>query len=578
MKYYPPVPQLVRLTLWLLLSAGAFPLPAQTITQTMILQPGQNAVFLEVTPADANVADVFADPAITAVWQPRVRNSTVAFIQNPNSTPFNTAGWMVYVPTNQPMSVNNDLYSVVANTPYIVIVGGSNSVTLTITGRPSLLASPFTPNAYTLRGFPVNPADPPGFQAFFQSSPAHYNNGAGPLTAIYRFNLLTGQWQQVNPSDQIMRDVAYWVWTVGASSYMAPLTARCPVGDGLDFGSQNFELDLTLQNTTSNLMNVTITDLGGLPRPLVYKALTNATTHGMGWVPLPQSLTTNIPANGTILLQLGIERSQIVHGSYETVLALNDGNGTLLRVPVSAQAATFPQAGLWVGDITVNGVAETYNNLTNTTPASKPFVMRAMLHVTPAGSTRFLREAIEMLQTAVATTNGNVVTVTPPQTVLLTDTSLLSQFTGVVLRDGTPVGRRISTAAFDFDPPGGTNFLTMTGTFGVGNTVGVSITLAPTTPTNPFLHRYNPDHDNLDPLYKPLSTNVPPEVYTVTRNIQFTFTPTDPTGQTATDYGLNEIGGTYSETLTGLHRNPLVVSGTFHLVHTLTEPYLNVIQ
>ena len=64
----------------------------------------------------------------------------------------------------------------------------------------------------------------------------------------------------------------------------------------------------------------------------------------------------------------------------------------------------------------------------------------------------------------------------------------------------------------------------------------------------------------------------------MTRQIQFTFTPTDPSGQTPTDYGLNEIGGTYRETLTGLHRNPLVVSGTFHLAHATTVPFLNVNQ
>ncbi len=244
---------------------------------------------------------------------------------------------------------------------------------------------------------------------------------------------------------------------------------------------------------------------------------------------------------------------------YGTVLALSDGHGTLLRVPVTAQTSTYLQAGLWVGDITVSNVAEVYSaNPTIPTPAASPFVMRAILHVRPDGTTRFLREVIEMLQTNATGTNA--------QNVLLTDKTLLSEFTGVVLRDGTPVGRRLSTAGFDFDPPGGTNFLTMTGAFGISNTVSVSITLTPTTPTNPFLHRYNPDH------------NTPQRVYTVTRQIQFTFTPTDPSGQTATDYGANEIGGYYNETLLGLQQNPLVVSGTFHLAHTMSVPYLNVNQ
>ncbi len=315
MKHNPPLPQMLRLTSWLFFSACAAPLLAQNYTQTISLNPGWNSIFLEVTPADTNVADVFSNPSIMSVWTPRVRNSTVAFIQNPNAPPFNTTGWMMYMPTNHPQSVNNDLYTVTVNTPYMVQVGGTTPVTVTVTGRPSLLASPFTPDAYTMRGFPVDPGNPPSFQTFFQSSPAHFNSGAGPLTTIYRLNLLNGLWQQANPGDPMGRGIGYWVYTTGASSYMAPLTASCPVGGGLDFGQQAFELDMPLQNTTSNAMTVTITDLGGPPCPLVYAAITNTTTQAKAWLPLPLSLTTNVPAGGTTLLQLGVQRSQIVNGT-----------------------------------------------------------------------------------------------------------------------------------------------------------------------------------------------------------------------------------------------------------------------
>jgi hypothetical protein len=571
MRHQPFPAQVARLAVWLLLGACAAPLLAQNYTQTISLNPGWNSISLEVTPADTNIAAVFSSASILSVWTPRVRNSSVAFVQNPLSPPFNTAGWMVYFPTNQAQSVNNNLYAVTVNTPYLVNVGGSTPIMMTVTGRPSLLAPPFLPSAYTLRGFPVDPNHPPTFQSFFQSSPAQYNNGAGPLTSIYELNLSSGQWQQANPTDPMSPGIAYWVYTTGASSYLAPLTASTPVGGGLDFGQSTFEIDMPLQNLTSNAMTVTIADLGGLPRPLEYATVPNPSTQVVVWMPLPQTMTMTVPANGTTLLRLGIARSKIVNGYYATVLALSDGNGSLLHVPVTAQTATYVQAGLWIGDITVNAVAETYNNPTKPTPTITPFVMKALLHVTPSGTTRFLREVIEMQESAQLTTNGNgsVTTNSPAQYVLLTDNSLLlqPQFTGVTLRNGTPVGRRFSTAAFDFDEPGGaTNFLTMDGEFGISNTVSVSIVLSPTTPTNPFLHRYNPDH------------NTPLNVYTVTRQIQFTFTPTDPSGQIDTDYGVNEIGGTYTETVTGLHQHPLVCSGTFHLAHTINVPNLNVTQ
>src|SRR5262249_31853400 len=151
-----------------------------------------------------------------------------------------------------------------------------------------------------------------------------------------------------------------------------------------------------------------------------------------------------------------------------------------------------------------------YKNITNTTPTQGSFELRLILHVTTNGVTRLLREVIEMYQNGTYVTNsaGQRILDQPGTTVLLTDDALLAQYTGVALRDRTPVGRRISTAGFDFDPQGGTNFITMTGTFGIGNTIGCALTLTPASPTNPFLHRFHPDHDNLDPFYTPIpSTN-----------------------------------------------------------------------
>jgi hypothetical protein len=115
----------------------------------------------------------------------------------------------------------------------------------------------------------------------------------------------------------------------------------------------------------------------------------------------------------------------------------------------------------------------------------------------------------------------------------------------------------------------------MTGSFGVSNTVGCAITLTPATPTNPFLHRYHPDHDNLDGNYQPITNPALAEVYTVTRQIQLQFTASDPGGQSAADYGYSSIGGIYQETVTGLNKNPLFCSGTFHLVRVTDTPDLN---
>lgn len=51
----------------------------------------------------------------------------------------------------------------------------------------------------------------------------------------------------------------------------------------------------------------------------------------------------------------------------------------------------------------------------------------------------------------------------------------------------------------------------------------------------------------------------------MTRQIQLSFSATEPYGRTIPDYGESRLGGTYEETLTGLHRNPIKVAGIFLL-------------
>ena len=97
-------------------------------------------------------------------------------------------------------------------------------------------------------------------------------------------------------------------------------------------------------------------------------------------------------------------------------------------------------------------------------------------------------------------------------------------------------------------------------------------------PTNPFLHQYHPDHDNLtarfDPIPLPEGVTAATakisdglEVPAITRACTFTFTAAPPVGSTAplSAWGSSIIGGTYSETITGAHKNLIQVDGTFEL-------------
>ncbi|MEN1727550.1 MAG: hypothetical protein AAGJ52_03830, partial [Pseudomonadota bacterium] len=93
----------------------------------------------------------------------------------------------------------------------------------------------------------------------------------------------------------------------------------------------------------------------------------------------------------------------------------------------------------------------------------------------------------------------------------------------------------------------------------------------PNFPTNPVLHRYHPDHDNLDAQFVQFRE----EAFEVTREFQFFFSPDDPEDQNPPEFGDGEVAGAYTESLSGLHRSTIFTSGTFRMRRVSTVPLLN---
>jgi len=206
-----------------------------------------------------------------------------------------------------------------------------------------------------------------------------------------------------------------------------------------------------------------------------------------------------------------------------------------------------------------------------TTPARNELSMRLLIHVDSNGKARLLREVIQMWQNGTYATDGEgrQVVATPGRFVLITDDALIGRYSGASLRDGQPVGRRLSTASYDWgdDRP----HVEMTSEFATGNTLVSLLELGAKAPTNPFRHKFHPDHDNLDATFR----NYREEAYPITRRVEVTLTETDPSGPAAPDHGYGAVAGTYRETITGLHKAPLVASGRFRLVRVSEAEELN---
>ncbi len=567
----------------------------------MPLRAGWNSIWLEVQPADNSVSNVFAGLPLASAWTYLPNESSVEFIRDQNELPFNQPSWLRYFPAGQPEAFLNNLFAVHAQRAYLVKL--TSPATLTVTGRPSLRRSEWQPNAFNLRGFPVDPTRLPSFADFFASSSAH----AGKV--IYQLGA-NGQWALVNSTDAMRAGEAYWVYCQGASTYQAPLGVELELGDGLDYDTQLTELAPRLRNLSASARTVSVNDLGGgASGPLSYQRFAN---NQLSWVNLPAPHTVSLGARGAtsadLDLHLAVRRNDFAGNSYASILEVKDNAGTRYLVPVTAAkllaaraslndplggsgsggfglASGGPgaaKAGLWVGTATITNVNEASSAQPLTPrPTRSPFNLRLLLHVTAEAKPRLLKDVVQMWQESTRTNDGagHLVVDKPGRFVLLTDETLLPQFEGGALRGGQPVGRRLSTVDYDF-PAGSSNYLAMTGTFAFGQTASCSITLDPNFPTNPFRHKYHPDHDNKDRLFQPLPPNLPvehQEVYRISRTVELTFSATDPAGAalSSIEYGDSAMGGTYRETIVGLHKTNLVVSGTFRLTRVNNSPVLN---
>jgi len=562
---------------------------AQTITQNITLQPGWNAVWLEVQPTANRTDTIFSTLPVASVWTRAERLSSVEFIQDPSEEAFNQAGWLGWFHPSRPEAFIGNLFALHANRAYLIKLTNSTPVNWSVVGRPSLRRLAWVPDSYNLRGLPVDPASPPTFLNFFRPSKAHYDAAAGQLQRVYRLNSASGQWQLVSPGETMQSGAAYWIYSQGPSDYVAPLSAGVDFGDGLDFGAELTEADLRLANHLTTPVNVSVRELGSPGSILSYYQFDPVL--GGRWPALPNPLTMTVPTEARARLRVAARRQHLGGSTYQSVLEVRDGVGTRLLVPLLVErstatgAAAFgpataaappnPLAGLWVGTATLDAVSEPNSvNPTNPTPTESRLSLRLIVHVDGGGQARLLKDVIQMWRNGTVTNDasGNAVTDKPGEYVLLTDDTRLPMFSGATVRDGQSVGRRISSIGYDFPASSSNNFLNLSGTFAIGQSLNATLTLPYDHATNPFKHKFHPDHDNLTNRFDGPAI----ESYTTTRQIRFDFAAAPPPGvPPVADFGFNQMGGAYRETISGIHKHPIHVRGTFQLARVSSIPELN---
>ena len=581
------IPQLaIRSTRILLLSLLPELCHAQWRTQTIDLQPGWNAVHLQVQPQPDDCDSLLAHQPIESVWKWDRRFSTVQFVTDPSTLLPEDPDWLVWLPPTSEKAFLRRLRSLQAHQSYLFkVADGAGPVHLAIKGQVAVPRLEWYPHGLNLVGFPVNPINPPTFTELFRFT-REVDLSLGFANQLFRLDSQGRGIPIVQPNrDRVQPGVAYWMETRRKPAHIANLHLSVPLS-GLDFGAVQFTKDLEILNAHLTLAQevslrlapseapppgLDFPELAG-PVPLSY--LSKDAGGSWEWLEFPAAgLTRHLGVGEKWTLRLGLRRDALPPyepqgdkgATYQGIIELSDAAQSLLiPIPVSASVpATAPirllsaqapdalaefssEGGLWVGSATLNQVNAPAYTGDAMIPTPAPMPLRLLVHVDNTGQARLLQEVLlawDPTLTDEPHTNGTYA--------LFAAESALPA--------GASQVRRISSIGFPVMDP--VPLTTATNSVGADGLAG-TVTIPFDDPTNPFLHRYHPMHDNKDWDFVAYTNAV--EVPTIVRAIGLNFV--EVTNTTAHPiWGVDAMAGTYSETITGLRAQPINLQGSFAL-------------
>lgn len=240
-------------------------------SQTINLHKGWNAVFLQVEPTNARLADCFGGTPVTMVASYVGDGLTVQYVQNPTTNTISQQnGWLVWYAPTRPDAFLTRLFNLTGNKAYLVY-SKSDYVWL-VSGTVTLATVRWKPNSFNLVGFGVDELSPPTFDQFFAGSDAHH-----PYR-IYR--LVNERWVLVDsaPATQMRSGEACWIYCKGSSDYQGPLYAKIQNGKTVTLNGPS-PAGVLLANNSKNPLSVRVEKVGGnpgVPLGFVLRAVTES--------------------------------------------------------------------------------------------------------------------------------------------------------------------------------------------------------------------------------------------------------------------------------------------------------------
>ena len=507
------------------------------------------------------------------------------------------------------------------NGAYLVRVANTSaSYQWRVKGKPVTPTYRWTLTGLNFIGFPTPSAPAPSFEAFLAPAPELQQHGE-----VYRYQ--GGELGATNPvrvftfrTTPARRDEAYWVRADESyNQYFGPIQIVQSSPSGIRFGDTRGQAQLRLRNLANVPITVTLnqvaseppppgqTNLQGTP-PLLLRGAVNTTNLTFGYTPLaagPQQwdLAAAGQPGSEVEVVLGLNRSQM-NGApgtlYAGVLRFTDSLG-LSQLDVSVSAAQASAAGLWVGAASANYVSHYLKPHAKATNAAEFAALLARLQLAQGAngyhyewdpnSGRVLifggpeqKTGSYLLDGPIKIDSGTVARPFPLRLIVHNDgaTSRLLQkvYHGVGLGSNSVVttreefllpsqlgeARRIS--AVHLPTSTGNVPWNFAGALQQGSSLSVNVPLAhDDQSSNPFLHTYHPDHDNLDAQFTTTLARGA-ESYGVNRQISLSFTPPENDFNSLTQ-GSGDFVGNYAEVITfqarGAQTRQYNVLGTFTL-------------
>ena len=540
---------------------------AQWITQTINLEQGWNAVYIHVDASHVTLDQMVGPLApvltpIEQIWRWTPNESMAQFIESPQQPVDTGSQWASWRRIDGGLSTlslltANSAYLVYSTAPYV----------WQIQGKPILPQYQWATSGLNFIGFPTVSAGPPAFEDFLAEAPMMQ------LAEIFRYT--GGEFGPTNPgklfalrTTPVVRGTAYWMRSSqGYNHYYGPFAVISSGGKQIEFGEDLSSAGFRLRNLTAEPLTVALTlresetEPVGQPEvvavpPLLVRGPLNPVnlTHSLSELildtPHSWTLAPYGESGSEVEVVLGLDRASITQVPGELlagVLELTDSLGHT-RVDVGVSARPASQAGLWVGGAAINEVSQYLKSylrgadnalviqengayvvtevVTNLTSVPHAFPLRLIVHNPNSGAAKIMQRVYYGFNAA---TNPVVAT---RQSAL--DSRFLAE------------ARRISASHLPWSE---TNAVwSFNGPLAQGAVVQATVvTPYDDQASNPFLHTYHPDHDNLDPRFQ---NQVPQgsESFRIEREITLQVLPPENDFTSRVSAGLT-LSGMYLETI-----------------------------